>query len=114
MKLLKSSVVVVLLVCAAKAGGADESFQGALHRAAPVHPSQYSFADLYRVTVAAGASAAFPAFPQADLPVRVTTAAAPTQFAIAEVNEPQLGLLLLSGMALALWVARRRLGYGFR
>jgi hypothetical protein len=29
------------------------------------------------------------------------------------VKEPELWLLLLAGIALAAWVARRRLGYGF-
>jgi hypothetical protein len=44
--------------------------------------------------------------------VRVATASVPAQFSVAERNEPRLGLLLLSGLAAAVWVARRRLGYG--
>jgi hypothetical protein len=45
-------------------------------------------------------------------PMRVATAQAPAEFSFAERREPQLGLLLLSGIAAAIWVARRRLGYG--
>jgi hypothetical protein len=47
----------------------------------------------------------------ADAPMRVATAPASAQFSVAEAREPQLGLLLLSGFAAAVWVARRRLGY---
>ena len=96
-----------LLPCAA---GADDSFQGALQRGPAMHPSQYSFVDLYRATVAGPAANVFPVT-AADAPMRVATAPASAQFSVAEAREPQLGLLLLSGFAAAVWVARRRLGY---
>jgi hypothetical protein len=105
-------LLAVLFVFATAAAASEESFQGALQRGAAVHPSQYSFVDVYRVTVSGPGAAAFPVTAQ-DNPVRVATAQAPAQFAVAEAREPQLGLLLLSGIALAVWVARRRLGYGF-
>lgn len=112
MTLLKPLVAAVLL-CAAPLAGGDDSFQGALQRGAAVHPSQYSFADLYRVTVAGPVAPLLAPSAPAETAVRVATALPAPQFSIAEVREPQLGLLLLSGIALAIWVARRRLGYGF-
>jgi hypothetical protein len=101
---------VVFLFCAQAAAG-DDSFQGALQRGPAAHPSQYSFVDLYRLTVAGPAGTLFPV-PATDTPVRVATALPAAQFSVAEVREPHLGMLLLSGIALAAWVARRRLGYG--
>jgi hypothetical protein len=112
MTFLKLLFVVVFL-CGAQTAVSDESFQGALQRSAAAHPSQYSFADLYRVTVAGPAAAGFSTVAAADTPIRVAAAQAPAQFSVADVPEPQLGLLLLSGVALAVWMARRRLGYAF-
>jgi hypothetical protein len=116
MKLPKLLFVAVFL-CGAQAAATEESFQGTVQRGAAAQPSQYSFADLYRLTVPGPAAAAFPAgfsmVPAADAPIRVATAPAHAQFSIAEVKEPELWLLLLAGIALAAWVARRRLGYGF-
>jgi hypothetical protein len=111
---LSKTVVGVLFACAALllpgAAAADDSFEGALQRNPAVHPSQYSFVDLYRATLAAPAASVFPVS-AADAPMRVATAQAPAQFSVADVREPRLGLLLLSGFAAAVWVARRRLGY---
>jgi hypothetical protein len=109
---LAKTVLGILLVCAAQAPRADDSFQGALQRGASVHPSQYSFVDLYRATVAGPAASLFPAAPAHEAPVRIATAQPLAQFSVSEPREPRLGLLLLSGMAAAIWVARRRLGYG--
>jgi hypothetical protein len=106
-----STVFVVILLCGAQPAAGDDSFEGALQRGAAAHPSQYSFADLYRLSVAGPAATLF-ALPQTDTPVRVATALPAAQFSVAEVREPHLGVLLLSGIALAAWVARRRLGYG--
>jgi hypothetical protein len=101
-----------VLLCAAQAAAAEDSFQGALERAAAVHPSQYSFADLYRATVGGSAAPLFAAAQPAGAPLRVATAQPAAQFSISEAREPRLWLLVLSGIAAALWVARRRLGYG--
>ena len=118
MKILKPLLVVWALALAfgaqpAAAATTDESFQGVLQRGAP--SSQYSFADVYRLTVSGPALAGFPLIPANDTPIRVavTQTPAPTQFSVAAVPEPQRWLLLLSGLALAAWVARRRLGYSF-
>lgn len=117
MKFLKPlfAVAAVIFLSGAQAATTEESFQGALHRGAAAHPSQYSFADVYRLTVSGPALAGFPLVPANDTPIRVavTQAPAPAQFSIATVPEPELWLLLLSGLALAAWVARRRLGYSF-
>jgi hypothetical protein len=52
--------------------------------------------------------------PPAETTVRVAASTqAPAQFAVAEVREPRLWMLLLAGVAAAVWVARRRLGYAF-
>jgi hypothetical protein len=113
--LLPGVGAAVLFLSAAQAATTEESFQGALHRGAATHPAQYSFADVYRLTVAGPALAGFPLIPANDTPIRVAVsqAPAPAQFSVDAVPEPELWLLLLSGVALAAWVARRRLGYSF-
>lgn len=101
---------------------------GPLH--APLPPSQdlYSFADLYRVTAAAewplaGApdAATFAAPAGEGVQIRTVAGEAPAAaqaayvFSIASVRPPQGGLVLVvAGLAAALWVARRRLGYAIR
>jgi hypothetical protein len=110
---LLAPLFVVVLSCGPQAAAGEESFQSALQRRGAAQPSQYSFAELYRVTVSAPAAAALLVAPAADTPVRVAAAQEPAQFSVAEAPKPQLWLLLLSGLAAAVWVARRRLGYGF-
>jgi hypothetical protein len=105
-------VIAVVFLCAAQSAAAADSFQGALARGAAAHPAQYSFADLYRLTVAAPAPAfSIPQAPEAPMRTAVNQPAA--QFWIADAPEPRLGLLLLSGLAAAVWVGRRRLGYAY-
>jgi hypothetical protein len=127
MKPLRRALAVLLFALApafAPAWAADTLMY------APLPPSKdlYSFADLYRLTVsaewpvAAGAAAASFA-PQAGSDLQIRTVAgdapAPVQsahvFSIASVRPPQGGLVLaFVGLAAALWVARRRLGYSIR
>ena len=91
-----------------------------LQRGAAPEPSpqfsQYSFAELYRLAVGQAATPGYPIVPASDAPVRDTqmraATALPAQFSVADAPKPELGLLLLSGLAAAVWVARRRLGYG--
>lgn len=92
---------------------ANDTFQSSLQAGAP-QPSMYSFADVYRLTVSGAALGNLPALALNDAPVRVAAAppAPEATFSIAGVGEPR-GWLLLSGLALALWVARRRLGHSF-
>ncbi len=73
----------------------------------------YSFSDVYRLTVAGpeGVEAATDAA-LVELPMRVVAAEAPAAayvFSISGVKEPERWLLVLTGLALAAWVARRRL-----
>jgi hypothetical protein len=94
---------------------AGESSRNALPAAAS-QPAMYSFADVYRLTVSGAAPENLPALVLNDAPTRVASAApapeAEAAFTTAGVAEPR-GWLLLSGLALALWVARRRLGHSF-
>ncbi len=80
--------------------------------AGATHPSLYSFADVYRLTVAGPAMAEFPVFDYAESPVRLAVSqaqpGAELRFSISSVA-PQRWLLLLAGLALAGWVAHRRL-----
>ena len=85
------------------------------------HPSMASFADVYRMTVGGQESVAFDeAVPAraAEAAVRVSAgAAAPAeaefQLRVTPAREPHFWLLILSGLALAGWVAHRRLVHGF-
>jgi hypothetical protein len=107
-------LVALLLLFTAFAGGSQETAHGALGRAVAADPPQYSFADLYRLALAGPAApAGVAAVPAAETTIRVASTQPPAQFAIAEVREPRLWMLLLAGVAAAVWVARRRMGYAF-
>jgi len=107
-------LLALCLLFSALAAEAQETFQGPLGRALAANPSQYSFVDVYRLAVAGPAAAGFGVVPPAETTVRVAASAQPpVQFAVAEVREPRLWMLLLAGVAAAVWVARRRLGYAF-
>jgi hypothetical protein len=111
------ALLAIALLLVASAAAANVSFLDSAQPATPAHPSMYSFADVYRLTVSGerlvGLASAAP-----DAPVRVAAAqsapAAELQFSVVRLPEPRGWLLLLAGLALALWVARRRLGYSFR
>ena len=108
MKTLQTFVFLVLMGCMA---GADAALpEGSLH----------SFADLYRVSV--GTDYAVAGAQAQSIPVSFSVtpaAAAPAAsvqhgtyvFSTGAIPRPAPWLLLLSGLALAGWVARRRLGY---
>ena len=107
-------LVALSLLLSALAAEGQETFQGAFGRAQAANPSQYSFVDVYRLALAGGAAAGLAAVPPAETTVRVAASTqAPSQFAVTEVREPRLWMLLLAGLAAAVWVARRRLGYAF-
>jgi len=115
---MKTSFAIAFALCALPAA-ALESFQSPVHAAA-AQRGMYSFADVYQLTVSGAALVDLPALALNDSPARLAVAApaaAPAAapeaaFSIAAVAEPR-GWLLLSGLALALWVARRRLGHSF-
>ena len=99
------------LALAGAAAAEPASFHAATGGAS-AHPALYSFADLYRLAVA-GSGGGLPVLePAAGAPIRV--AAAPSQpaeprFSVSPVPPPDHWLLLLAGVALAGWVAHRRL-----
>ena len=106
MKLLK--LLFLGLALAAANAMADSAF---LERGAP-HPALYSFVDVFRLTVS-GPIGALPAEAASDTPIRVAApqaqAATEPRFSIAAARQPDKWLLLLAGLALAGWVAHRRL-----
>ena len=112
---MKRLILIALLLAAALPAAARDSFQGALaaHGAqVPLtHPSLYSFADVYRLTVV-GQAPALPV-PAAESPMRVAASqiagSSDLQFSIRSVREPQRWALLIAGLLLVGWVARRRM-----
>jgi hypothetical protein len=98
-----------------------------LYAPLPAHASLYSFSDVFRLTAGSMPLAEYPLAPAQGIAVAfpVSTAAAPShppaaaqveaeyRFSIGAVPEPRRWLLILSGLALAGWVARRRLGHSF-
>jgi len=75
-------------------------------------PAQYSFNDLYRLTVGRPVLGSQPA---AEAPMRVAMVAAAAgaepRFTIRQFPATERWLLVLAGLALAGWVAHRRLSY---
>jgi hypothetical protein len=106
--------IALWFMVAALGAQATQSFQAA-GAAAPTHPALYSFADVYRLTLSGAATGNQPLMSTGEAAVRVSLsqpAAVPElSYSVVRVNEPQRWLLLLAGLALATWVARRRLGY---
>jgi hypothetical protein len=107
-------LLAALFLCAAT--GRAEPIQSP----AAAHSALYSYSDVYRLTVAGAAMADFPlaaagesqAFSQSAggaLRVAAGDAAASYRFAIRAVEAPGRWLLILAGVAIGLWVARRRL-----
>jgi hypothetical protein len=113
MTLMKILFAIALVLAAAHAA-ANASFQESVQPAVPAHPALYSFADVYRLTVGGTPIAEAPIL---DAPIRVSATQpsppAEQQFSVVRLPEPRGWMLLLAGLALAGWVARRRLGYSF-
>ena len=72
-------------------------------------PSLYSFADVYRLTVSGAAPSPAPAQGGGVRLAAAPASAAEPRFSISSAQEPQPWTLILSGLALAGWVAHRRL-----
>lgn len=76
-------------------------------------PAQYSFNDLYRLTV--GQPPLGVPQPAAETPIRVAmiaaASAAEPRFTVRQFPAPERWMLVLAGLALAGWVAHRRLSY---
>lgn len=98
-----------LALVAASAVAADSGLQ----QRAPTHPAMYSFVDVFRLTVGGPIGGAAGIDSASEAPIRVAApqvqAAAEPRFAISSVRQPDKWLLVLAGLALAGWVAHRRL-----
>ena len=115
--------IAIALMLAPLASAAAERFQETMRAAthASAHPaphaSLYTFADVYRLTVSGAAAGGTLAMPSGDAAIRVAATQPPAapelQFSVVSIPEQERWLLLLSGLLLATWVARRRLGYFF-
>jgi MYXO-CTERM domain-containing protein len=97
-----------IALAAGHAVAADSSFQ---ERAAP-HPALYSFVDVFRLTLSGPMPGPISAEPSGEAPIRVAAPQAQpgveTRFSVSSARGPDKWLLLLAGLALAAWVARRR------
>jgi hypothetical protein len=138
MKSIRQSLLSLALLAFSGSAAALESAQDAtaLHAPLPVHASLYTFADVFRLTAGGAAMPEYPVAPAVrgaqntqnthNIPVALASAAAPAPtalaagqpqapytFSIGAVPRPERWLLILSGLALGGWVARRRLGYSF-
>jgi hypothetical protein len=96
-----------IALAAGNAAAADSSFQ----QRAAAHPALYSFVDVFRLTVSPMPG---PSPEQAgEAPIRVAAPQAQpsleARFSVSSVRRPDKWLLLLAGLALAGWVAHRRL-----
>ena len=80
---------------------------------AAVPPALYSFSDVYRLTVGrAPVGQPLPQAAEASLRVAVVESAiAEPRFSVRQFPAPAPWLLALAGLALAGWVAHRRLSY---
>jgi hypothetical protein len=107
MKSIRQSLASLALLAFAGSAPALDPAQdpAALYAPLPAHASLYTFADVFRLTAG---GAAMPEYP----PAPAQPQAAYT-FSIGAVPRPERWLLIVSGLALAGWVARRRLGYSF-
>lgn len=107
----------------------------ALYAPLPASASLYTFSDVFRLTAGGMPPAEYPLAPVQGIPVAFSISASPAfsqsastasvqpaspaqaqaayTFSIGAVPEPRRWLLVLSGLALAGWVARRRLGHSF-
>jgi hypothetical protein len=130
MKSIRQSLAsLVLLAFAGSASALDSAPDpAALYAPLPAHASLYTFADVFRLTAGGAAMPEYPPAPPAqgtqNIPVALSSAAAPAAsaaaqppatytFSIGAVPRSERWLLIVSGLALAGWVARRRLGYSF-
>jgi len=76
-------------------------------------PALYSFAELYRVTVSAPAPATPFAFAEPQVRLAAEGALGAPTFLISSASGPGRWALILAGLALAGWVAHRRLSFTY-
>jgi hypothetical protein len=111
---MKSLLTAVALAGAAFAAAPlAAELESAALSAPPSAPQStlYSFADVYRLTVG-GPMLGVPGFDPVEAPIRVAVAPAQppeVRFVVRPLPQPDKWLLVVAGLALAGWVAHRRL-----
>jgi hypothetical protein len=116
---MKTLLICLAFVVSAAAAGEPASFHSSIAAQPPAHPPLYSFVDVYRLTVAGPMAGLPPLETVPGVPIRVAAPqtpepqaqAAEPRFSIAAATQPDKWLLLLAGLALAGWVAHRRLAH---
>ena len=112
MKMLLIVFGLTAAIAACGSAAAQPSAYQAVDTRLPAHPALYSFVDVYHLTVS-GPMAGLPGVDTApEAPIRVAVAQgqpAEPRFSVSTVPQPDKWLLLLAGVALAGWVAHRRL-----
>jgi hypothetical protein len=114
---MKTLLIGLLLASTgALAGTEPSSFESETVAMPPTHPAMYSFVDVFRLTLAGPMVGGLPALDSAlEAPIRVaagaTQLAAEPRFSVSPGRQPDKWLLLLAGLALAGWVAHRRLAH---
>ena len=105
-------LLIGLVFVGATVASDPASFHSGMHAAPPAQPSMYSFADVYRLTLA-GPMGGLPALDGAtDAAIRVAVAPArelEPRFTVKPLREPDKWLLVIAAVAFAGWVAHRRL-----
>jgi hypothetical protein len=107
-------LALVLLTAVAFAAAAEPLPVAVVAAPAAVAPALYSFSDLYRLTVGRAPVGLPPMQSGGEAPIRVAaveTAVAEPRFTVRQFPAPARWLLALAGLALAGWVAHRRLSY---
>jgi hypothetical protein len=114
---MKTFLIGLLLASTgALAATEPSSFESETVALPPTHPAMYSFVDVYRLTLAGPMAGGLPTLDGAlEAPIRVaagaTQLAAEPRFSVSPGRQPDKWLLLLAGLALAGWVAHRRLAH---
>ena len=106
------TLLIGLAVAGAAVAAEPHFFHGGALSAPPAQAALHSFVDVYRLTVAGPMGGLLQADSAADAPIRVAVAQAQPaepRFTISQVPQPDKWLLILAGVALAGWVAHRRL-----
>ena len=113
---MKTLFIGLAFAVSAAAAGEPASLHSAIAAPPPAHPPLYSFVDVYWLTVAGPMAGPPPLETAPEAPIRVAAPQAQAQapeprFSIEAATQPDKWLLLLAGLALAGWVAHRRLAH---
>jgi hypothetical protein len=114
---MKTLLIGLAFAMSAAAAGEPASFHSGIAAQPAANPPLYSFVDVYRLTVAGPIAGLPPLDTAPGAPIRVAAPQTPEpqasepRFSIAAATQPDKWLLLLAGLALAGWVAHRRLAY---